>query len=354
MRYAQLGLLVNESARVTPGYVAYSEIAGTRVFIIDMDGEVVHQWAFDDAVGVSFQLLPDGHLMISHRTTEGPPLRDGKCGRMVEVDWDGNVVWEHIDHAQHHDVRRLDNGNTIYVAWEPLAEAKAKELQGGVPGSEANGVTYADVIREVDATGALVWEWRLQDQEVANLVLCPLCGRNEFAHCNSLSPQPNGDILANFRRLNTIMLIDRQSGDVKWEMRDNQWGHQHDSHFLDNGNILMFANGVHITPAQPHSRLLEIDPKTRDVVWEYLGSPRWTLFSSITSSVDRLPNGGHLVAEGMWGRIFELSPDEEIVWEYISPHFVPARGTEVNAIFRAVKLPADAPEFGGRLPPLMN
>ena len=352
MRYDKLGLLVREPERVTPGYVAYSEIAGSRVFVIDEAGEVVHQWALDAPAGGSFQLLPGGHLLFSERTEEGPPLRDGKCGHMVEVDWDGNIVWQHTDHAQHHDVRRLENGNALYVAWEPLSDKNAKKLPGGVPGSEAQGVTYSDVIREVDATGELVWEWRLQDLDVSEHPLCPLCGRNEFAHCNSISPQPNGDILANFRRLNTVMLIDRQSGAVKWEMRDNQWGHQHDSHFVDNGNILMFANGVHITPAQPRSRLLEINPETRETVWQYMGSPPWTLFSSFTSSVERLPNGGHLVAEGMWGRIFELSPDEEIVWEYISPHFTAARGTQINAIFRAIKLPADAPEFGGRLPPI--
>jgi hypothetical protein len=60
----------------------------------------------------------------------------------------------------------------------------------------------------------------------------------------------------------------------------------------------------------------------------------------------RLPNGNTLIAEGAFGRIFEVTMEGETVWEYVVPYFVPwqtlgepvsvARG-EQNAIFRAFR-----------------
>jgi len=38
--------------------------------------------------------------------------------------------------------------------------------------------------------------------------------------------------------------------------------------------------------------------------------------------VRRLPNGNTLICETIHGRIFQVTPDGEIVWEYINPNFV--------------------------------
>ena len=56
-------------------------------------------------------------------TTDGPPIIEGKGGHLREFDWDGKLVWEYVDHAQHHDFRRLANGNTLYLGWEKLSDA---------------------------------------------------------------------------------------------------------------------------------------------------------------------------------------------------------------------------------------
>ena len=202
---------------------------------------------------------------------------------------------------------------------------------------------YGDVLKEVDPDGTLVWKWSFAHGAVEDHPLCPLCFRNEFAHANSCHPLPNGDVLLSFRRINTLAIVERSSGTIRWHMRDNSWGHQHDPRILDNGNILFFANGVHITPAQPFSRVIEIAPESEQVVWEYRGSPRWTFFSDITSSAQRLWSGNTLVCEGRWGRIFEVTPEGEIVWEYVSPHFIdePSLG-RMNSMFGATRFAPDA------------
>ena len=44
-------------------------------------------------------------------------------------------------------------------------------------------------------------------------------------------------------------------------------------------------------------------------------------YSPFISSAQRLPNGNTLVTEGSDGRIFEVTRDHELVWEYISPYW---------------------------------
>ena len=71
------------------------------------------------------------------------------------------------------------------------------------------------------------------------------------------------------------------------------------------------------------------------------------------SGCQRQPNGNTLICEGMWGRLFEVTPDGEIVWEYVSPYVVDYEHPAfegMNAIFRCYRYAADSPQIAGRLP----
>ena len=132
-------------------------------------------------------------------------------------------------------------------------------------------------------------------------------------------------------------------------MRDDSWGHQHDATLLPNGNILFFANGIH-REVNPYSRVIELDPESGEKRWEYIGSPIWTFFSPNISGVQRFPNGNTLICEGINGRVFEVTAQGEIVWEYICPFFAPYEGRGLgNNLFRAYRYAADSPEIAGRL-----
>ena len=69
--------------------------------------------------------------------------------------------------------------------------------------------------------------------------------------------------------------------------------------------------------------MLEIDPVTQHIVWQYTaedsGQPPWTFFSSFVSNAQRLPNGNTLIT-GMHGRIFQVTPSGQVVWEYLTPY----------------------------------
>ena len=82
--------------------------------------------------------------------------------------------------------------------------------------------------------------------------------------------------------------------------------------------------------------MLEINPVTLELVWSYAG-PRF--FSSNISGAQRLPNGNTLITEGANGRLFEVTKEGKIVWEYMYPLFSGAQAS--NAVYRGYRLPYD-------------
>lgn len=352
MRHRDLGVLVDNPRRSTAGFTLIVPLSGKAAYLIGMRGEVIHQWSFPLTPGNYAYLLPNGNLLWSGRTEDGPPLRRGKGGLLREYDWDGSVVWEYRDPAQHHDFRRLPNGNTIYLGWEPMPPEASRRVRGGRPGTERIDMMFGDYIREVDPKGETIWEWHAySDMEMERYQLCPVCDRDEFAHANACAPLPDGNVMISFRRLNLIAMIDRKTRKFCWEKHDDSWGHQHDCTMLPNGNILFFANGIH-RPINPYSRVIELNPNTGEIEWEYRGSPTWTFFSPQISGAQRFLNlnGNTLICEGQMGRVFEVTREGEIVWEYICPFFAPYEGDGLaNSLFRAYRYPFDSPEIAGRL-----
>ena len=61
-------------------------------------------------------------------------------------------------------------------------------------------------------------------------------------------------------------------------------------------------------------------------------------FSPFISNAQRLPNGNTLITEGSDGRIFEVTAEHEIVWEYICP-YKGTVGMPMNWVYRAYRVP---------------
>jgi hypothetical protein len=153
------------------------------------------------------------------------------------------------------------------------------------------------------------------------------------------------NILIDSREANFLVILDKQTGKVVWRLGPDypagsgqrglpravdQIVGQHDAHLIapglpGAGHILVFDNqGEAGYPrvnvgVQPRSRVLEIDPIKKEIVWEYSGADsnrsEWSFYSSFISSARRLPNGNTLIDEGMNGRIFQITRQGQIVWE---------------------------------------
>jgi outer membrane protein assembly factor BamB len=84
--------------------------------------------------------------------------------------------------------------------------------------------------------------------------------------------------------------------------------------------MLLFDNRGHYdSEGQDKSRVIEFDPHTYKIVWEYTGDDTKPLYSTIRSAQERLPNGNTLITESEGGRLIEVTPNGEIVWEYVNP-----------------------------------
>lgn len=115
---------------------------------------------------------------------------------------------------------------------------------------------------------------------------------------------------------------------------------------LHNGNILIYDNGGqggYPPRVRFYTRLIEINPVSCEIVWQYAHEPYTfkptsKFFSSSWGSIQRLPNGNTFSLDCHKGRLFEVTPSGEIVWEYISP-FAWGRGTEVvdSGMYRAYR-----------------
>ena len=353
-RMGRTGLTAFDPDKACPGYVLYTPMASRGdVYLIDMEGNVAHQWRMPYAPGLYGYLLPNGNLFYGGKVMDEtwdrfPSWKRFKGGVMVEADRHGNVVWEHRDPDHHHDHRRTESGGAIYMTVEPMDPSLAAKVQGGIRDSAPEGM-WADVLVEVDVNGNRIWEWRAAEHlDVDRHILTVNDRRDEWSHGNTLAPVPSslspllggnerGGVLFSFRNISTVGIIDKASGEIVWELGYDTLAQQHDPNMLPNGNVLIFDNGSHRRDAGlPFSRAVEVNPVNNEVVWEYTDNPAYNFFSAYISGARRLPNGNTLITEGQFGRMFQVTPDGEVVWEYINPHFhTDIEGQPVNRVFRA-------------------
>ena len=85
-------------------------------------------------------------------------------------------------------------------------------------------------------------------------------------------------------------------------------------------------------------------------VWSYSAPDKASFYAAFISGCQRLKNGNTLICEGPKGRVFEVTPAGEVVWDYWSEHGgdLGATGVEGHALFRATRVAPDHPALRGR------
>lgn len=382
----QLGVTINKPG-VQPGHVIFAGSDGNG-YAIDVSGRVARKWTSRTA-GTEFDYirpLTNGNLLARlrvKRTAEAAPIRTA-VDAIVELNQSEREIWRYTPEAGrylHHDMERMDNGNTMIVCSRELDRpAISKKL------------LLDDCLVEVDPSGKVVWEWQTSDhldelelpEPVRAEIKAGYGGTNrgglppgttgfDYLHMNAASPIPAsagltdlrfkaGNVIVSYRYLNTVAVVDRATKKFVWKMTGVTIG-QHNPHFLpaglpgaghilifDNGNVDAASNPMHIS-SRPNSRVIEVDPLDNSIVWQYSADksnrPIWTFFSHFISSAQRQPNGNTLICEGANGRIFEVKPDGEIVWEYVSPFQNTTGKTPTSTVFRAAKVTAGWLKTGG-------
>ena len=340
--------------------------------MVDASGQIVNQWGTPESqLGIAKPIFdPGGHILAMTGFVAVPHYPRPRATRLVQFDASGRVFFEFDVPVVsvgtlagiHHDMERLENGNTLILC-STLVDIPAISPKTLVD----------DCIVEQTFSGDVVWEWYTHqhfDQfgfsDEAKAQIADAAG--DWAHANSLSvippndiPDPAftpGNIMVSYRQLNTIIVIDRATGAIVWKLgpADSITIGQHDAHVIHQGlqgagRVLAFDNGLsagYPLTSRAFSRVVEIDPISKTVVWVYTaahsGLPFWSFFSPIISGAQRLPNGNTLITEGTKGRLFEVMPNGPIAWEYISPFYDLNPGPGILpvkdfGIFRAYRMP---------------
>jgi len=147
-----------------------------------------------------------------------------------------------------------------------------------------------------------------------------------------------GDLLISIRQLNIIAIIDHSTKQLIWTWGENDLRKQHHPSLLDNGNILIFDNQG---ADGRRSRIVELNPITEKIEWTYDSDK---FFSFSRGGNQRLPNGNTLVTESDKGRVFEITPDGKVVWEFWNPEI---NDDKRAVIYRMMRLD---PEVLSKLP----
>ena len=104
--------------------------------------------------------------------------------------------------------------------------------------------------------------------------------------------------------------------------------------FHGEGHLLVFNNGSKRQPEE-YSSVDEFEPPTGkagnyirrehapfgpdSALWSYTAPNKSDFFSWFISGAQRLPNGNTLINSGAQGIVFEVTPENEIVWKFVNP-----------------------------------
>jgi hypothetical protein len=365
------------------GYTLVAPSESKRTYLVDLDGQVVHEWRGSANPGLQVELLETGDLLRPGKVAAKTPFAEGNgWGGVIELlDWDSGQRWEYRyandRHIQHHDVEALPNGNILLLAWERIGRREALAA-GRDPKLLRDGELWPEHLVEIDPrTDEVVWEWHawdhlIQDLDAAkpnfgdpaanpqriDLNYTTNLGIADWMHANSVAYNAELDqIVLSVRAFHEIWIVDHAvsteeargpAGDLLF-----RWGNpaaygkgdaprlsfgQHDAEWiaagLDGaGRIMVFNNG---TLYRPYTTVEEIEParsgRTYElddrgvfaadiarVVWPREPDPEF--FAHHTSGAQRLANGNTLLVDGPGGVIFEVTPDGSKVWEYVNPYF---------------------------------
>jgi hypothetical protein len=181
MKAQTVGVFVNDTANTFKGYMLFGPKQNTMTYLINNEGRKVHEWRTSAlAPGQAIYLLENGNLLRTCMTQGNLGTGGGEGGRIEEYNWNDSLVWS-MDYStatymQHHDIKKLPNGNIIMLVVEKktLAEVEAAgfDTTQFQPDVEQKGFILPDCIIEIQPTyptgGTVVWEWHTWDHLIQN------------------------------------------------------------------------------------------------------------------------------------------------------------------------------------------
>jgi hypothetical protein len=327
---------------------------GPRAVLINMRGEVVHEWhapfktvwpdppRLRTPVEESQVYFNDGHVYPKGdllALAEGPvnARNQSEAYGLVKLDRDSNVLWKYSAGC-HHAVDVAEDGTIYALTYKFIKEAPPG--LGFLPtpcivdcvdviSPEGKEVKRIPLLEAIKASPYAALLSTLEKPQLFSDLTPPdspmpaaqdEMRRRDVLHTNAvkvlsraLAPKfplfKPGQLLISPRHLDAILVLDPDSEKVVWAAR-GPWHAQHDPSFLDNGHLLLFDN----LGSSRGSRVLEYDPNTQSFPWSYPDEHGTRFFSRLRGMAQRFPNGNTLIVNSDGGEAFEVTSGREVVW----------------------------------------
>jgi hypothetical protein len=344
-RYDGQGVTRLDRDRAVPGLTLLAGVFDNELALrlIALDGRVVRHWParFDKLFPSPHHLKPPARAPKTNWNTgvqgcwifpDGSVLFNFEGLGSVRLERCGDVRWT-LAEMTHHSVDVSVDGSFWIPALRYLEDRH--RYPGLTPPFDE------DVILKVSPDGKVLTEIAVLDLLFKNglqpvlfangLATTNVPGTHTVVHLNDVEelkpdlagrfPQfAAGDLLLSLRNYNLVMVVDPATGKVKWH-QTGPWVKQHDPNFEASGVISVFSNnsdGTEDGAVLGGSTIIDIDPRSRHAVVRYGGRPGQRLFTNRRGKHQRLSNGHELITESHAGRVIEVTPGGDIVWEFIN------------------------------------
>lgn len=360
-RYEGEGVTTAREGEMAPGQTFITGLFGGRgeLRLVESDGSVVKRWPAPfteifqdpDHFGAGGPPQTDWNAQVHGALAlpDGSVVFNFDYGGSVKMDRCGEVEWI-LPVQTHHSIERSERGGF----WIPVRVHTER-----VRGFPETGEDYGeDWITRVSDEGEVVEEVAVGDlfqrNGLTHLLTLKGPGRvfqpGEIVHLNDVEELPDsiadrfpgfeaGDLLLSFRNLHMVMVVEPGAWTVRW-YRMGPWIRQHDPDFEPDGTITVFDNRTDDTADGSHlggSRILRLDPADGSIDVLYGDRPGEEFYTDIMGKQQRLPDGNLLITEAQAGRLLEVDPSGDVVWELINRY----DEDEVAVVSQATRYPPD-------------
>lgn len=328
---AHSGVVLHDTTRSYPGYNLFTNAHLCSSQLIDSSGKVVRSWSLEPCFRWdNTSLFPNGDLLVvgrAQRPKKGNSEGDTgwAAGRYVaRLGWNGDVVWKTALGA-HHDAQITPRGEIAVLTASrravPEVDPQRKMKDDALTLLSLDGVKLGDASLYDLLKTAPPDQFRFVSRTQGK-------GHLDLLHANSVFWMDDpalaarnplyapSNVVVTIRHQDTVAVIDWDAKKVVWAWGQGEISGPHDAVVLPSGNFLIFDNGL----GRRWSRVVELDPLTRKIVWEYRAKDPASFYTQTRGANQRLPNGNTLIAESDTGRAFEVTRDGETVWEFLNPN----------------------------------
>lgn len=352
------GVTRHETERVQPGLNFFTSGHGPVAVLMDMEGAVLHEWrAGFRELFPKHPLAPKGaeprrnFWRVARLLPNGDVIGIWDLYGIFKLDRHSKILWV-VPERAHHDLHVTEDGRIHHLE---AVRRRMPEIPEGpavddyIVVRDENGVELSRLAIST-ALGNARWPelrkvfWL---RETARGYGLGERARFDPFHTNALqilspddarrlgAPFRAGDALVSMAMLDTIAVIDTLGRAARWWWQ-GPFGMQHHPRVTPDGRIVLFNNHRD----EERSSVQILDPRTRRVIWEYTASRDEPLYSARSAGAEVLPNGNVLIVETDRGRVLEVTPGKDVVWEFRNPFRAGKGGDRVAQVYALERVPA--------------